>query len=97
MIVTHPIPGPEERHVRYLAQRGVAVQAKTLDEIPQLVTRMLSQPANLAEMSRRQRDMSRPDAAHAIAQVGGALLEKSTYIELLATPPARSGESTYLM
>jgi processive 1,2-diacylglycerol beta-glucosyltransferase len=97
MIVTHPIPGPEERHIRYLAQQGVAVQAKTLDEIPQLVARMLSEPENLAEMRRRQKDMSRPDAAHAIAQVGRALLEKSTYIDLLAAPPARSGESTYLM
>jgi processive 1,2-diacylglycerol beta-glucosyltransferase len=97
MIVTHPIPGPEERHVRYLAEQGVAVQAKTLGEIPQLVTRMLSKPENLAEISRRQRDMSRPDAAHAIAQVGQALLEKSTYIDLLATPASRSGESRFLM
>ena len=97
MIVTHPIPGPEERHVRYLAQQGVALEAKTLEEIPQLVTRMLGKPGNLAEISRRQRDMSRPDAAHAIAQIGQALLEKSTYIDLLATPPSRSDESTYLM
>ena len=97
MILTHPIPGPEERHVRYLVQLGAAVQAKTLEEIPQLVTQMLSHPENLAEMSRRQRDMSRPDAAHAVAQVGDALLEKSTYIDLLAARPARSGESTYLM
>jgi processive 1,2-diacylglycerol beta-glucosyltransferase len=97
MIVTHPIPGPEERHVRYLAQQGVALRANTLGEIPRLVTRMLSKPGSLAEISRRQRDMSRPDAAHAIAQVGQALLEKGTYIDLLATPPARSGESTYLM
>jgi hypothetical protein len=58
---------------------------------------MLSKPENPAEMSRRQRDLSRPDAAHAIAQVSRALLEKSTYIDLLATPPSRSGESTYLM
>jgi processive 1,2-diacylglycerol beta-glucosyltransferase len=97
MIVTHPIPGPEEEHVRYLEQHGVAVQAKTLEEIPQLVTRMLSQPENPAEMSRQQRDFSRPDAARAIAQVGRALLEKSTYIDLLATPPSRSADSTYLM
>jgi processive 1,2-diacylglycerol beta-glucosyltransferase len=97
MILTHPIPGPEERHVSYLVQQGAAVQARTLAEIPQLVTQLLSHPESLAEMSRRQRDMSRPDAAHAIAQVGQALLEKSTYIDLLATPPARSGESTYLM
>ena len=97
MIVTHPIPGPEERHVRYLVQRGVAVQAKTLAEIPQLVSRMLGKAESRAEMSRRQRDLSRPDAAHAIAQVGRALLEKSTYIDLLATPQSRSGESTYLV
>ena len=97
MILTQPIPGPEERHLRYLEQQGVAVPAKTLEEIPQLVARMLSKPEALAEMSLRQRDMSRPDAAHAIAQVGRALLEKSTYIDLLATPPPRSGESMYLM
>jgi len=97
MIVTHPIPGPEERHVRYLVQQGVAVEAETLEEIPQTVTQMLSKPESLAEMSRRQKDLSRPDSAHAIAQVGQALLEKSTYIDLLATRPARSGESTYLM
>ena len=97
MIVTHPIPGPEEEHVRYLEQHGVAVQARSLEEIPQLVTRMLSQPENPAEMSRQQRDFSRPDAVRAIAQVSRALLEKSTYIDLLATPPSRSGESTYLM
>jgi processive 1,2-diacylglycerol beta-glucosyltransferase len=97
MIVTHPIPGPEERHVRYLVQQGVAVQAQTLEEIPQAVTQMLSKPETLAEMSRRQKDLSRPDSAHAIAQVGQALLEKSTYIDLLATRPTRPGESTYLM
>jgi processive 1,2-diacylglycerol beta-glucosyltransferase len=97
MILTHPIPGPEERHVSYLVQQGAAVQARTLEEIPRLVTQMLSNPENLAEMSRRQKDISRPDAAHAIAQVSQALLEKSTYIDLLATPPSRSGESTYLM
>jgi len=97
MIVTHPIPGPEEQHVRYLEQHGVAVEAKTLEEIPRLVTRMLSQPENPAEMSRQQKDLSRPDAAHAIAQVGRALLEKNTYIDLLATPQSRSAESTYLM
>jgi hypothetical protein len=58
---------------------------------------MLSKPEKLAAMSHRQRDMSRPGAAHAIAQVGLALLEKATYIDLLATPRSPSGESMYLM
>jgi processive 1,2-diacylglycerol beta-glucosyltransferase len=97
MILTHPIPGPEERHVRYLGQTGVALHAETLDDIPRLTSRLLSSPGELEEIRRRAREWSRPDAAHAIAQVAVALLEKATYIDLLATPPPRSGESAYLM
>jgi processive 1,2-diacylglycerol beta-glucosyltransferase len=97
MILTHPIPGPEERHVRYLSQNGVALHAETLDDIPRLTSRLLSSPDDLNEIRRRAREWSRPDAAHAIAQVAVALLEKATYIDLLATPPQRSGESAYLM
>jgi len=97
MVLTHPIPGPEERHVRYLEQNGVAVRARTLGEIPQLVHRLLGEPEKLAEISRRAHELARPDAAHAVAQVARALLETSTYIDFLASPPARSGESAYLM
>jgi processive 1,2-diacylglycerol beta-glucosyltransferase len=97
MILTHPIPGPEERHVRYLCQNGVALHAKTLRDIPRLVSRLLASPGELGEIQRRAAEWSRPDAAHAIAQVAMALLEKATYIDLLATPPPRAGESAYLM
>jgi processive 1,2-diacylglycerol beta-glucosyltransferase len=97
MILTHPIPGPEERHVRYLIQNEVALHAATLHDIPRLASRLLSSPDELREMRRRARERSRPDAAHAIAQVVAALLEKATYIDLLASPPQRSGESAYLM
>jgi processive 1,2-diacylglycerol beta-glucosyltransferase len=97
MILSHPIPGPEERHLRYLGQKGVALHAETLNDIPRLASRLLSSPDELGEIRRRAREWSRPDAAHAIAQVALALLEKATYIDLLATPPQRSGESAYLM
>ncbi len=97
MILTHPIPGPEERHARYLSQNGVALHAETLNDIPRLAARLLSSPDELREMRRRAREQSRPDAAHAIAQVVAALLEKATYIDLLASPLLRSGESAYLM
>jgi len=97
MLLTHPIPGPEERHVRYLQEQGVAVCARNLEEIPQLAFRLLNRPAKLEEMSRRGRDLARPDAAYAIAQVARALLERATYIDLLATPPPPPGESAYLM
>jgi processive 1,2-diacylglycerol beta-glucosyltransferase len=97
MILTHPIPGPEERHVRYLIQNGVALHAQTLKEIPRLTSRLLLSPNELGELRRRAREWSRPDAAHAVAQVAMALLEKATYIDLLASPPQRPGESAYLM
>jgi processive 1,2-diacylglycerol beta-glucosyltransferase len=97
MVLTYPIPGPEERHVRYLVQHGVAIEARTTEQIPQLVYRLLSSPEKLEEMRRQAREWSRPDAAHAVALVARALLEKASYIDLLATPPARPGESAYLM
>jgi len=97
MILTHPIPGPEERHIRYLEQSGVAFHAETLNDIPRLASRLLSSPDELSEIRRRALERSRPDAAHAIAQVALALLEKASYIDLLATPPPHSGESAYLM
>ena len=98
MILTHPIPGPEERHVRYLEQKGVALHARDVGRTSRAWRRDCSRsPEELGEMRRRAREWSRPDAAHAVAQVAMALLEKATYIDLLATPPQRSGESAYLM
>ncbi len=97
MLLTHPIPGPEERHVRYLEQNGAAVQARHLEDIPRLVAQLLNNPEKLAEMARRARELARPEAAHAVAHVARALLEKATYIDFLAPPPTRSGESAYLM
>jgi processive 1,2-diacylglycerol beta-glucosyltransferase len=97
MVLTHPIPGPEERHLRYLEQQSVAVRARALGEIPQLVSRLLTDRERLSDMARRARELTRPDAARAISHVARALLEKASYIDLLSTPPARSGESAYLM
>lgn len=97
MVLAHPIPGPEERHARYLEGLGVAVRAYRSSEIPQIVSSLLSSRPRLEEMSRRARELARPDAAQAIAQISRAMLEKETYIDLLCTRPARSGESAYLM
>ena len=97
MVLTHPIPGPEERHAKYLVGLGVAVRADDSRQIPQLVHSLLGDPDRLKEMGRRGRDIARPDAAHAVAQVGRAMLERGTYIDLLATTHVRPGESAYLM
>ncbi len=97
MILTHPIPGPEERNIRYLVRRGVAAHAKHLEEIPSFTFQLLRSTGKREEMSRLAREFSRPEAAYTIAQVGKALLEKTTYIDLLAQPSLRSGESAFLM
>ena len=97
MVLTHPIPGPEERHLHYLEQQSVAVRVRALGEIPQLVSRLFTDREKLSDMARRARELARPDAARAISRVARAMLEKASYIDLLATPPARSGESAHLM
>ncbi len=97
MLLVHPIPGPEERHIRFLEGHRVAVGATSSEEIPRVVSRLLNDREALAAMARRAREVARPDASHAIAQISRAMLEKGSYIELLAAPPARSGESAYLM
>jgi processive 1,2-diacylglycerol beta-glucosyltransferase len=97
MVLTHPIPGPEERHARYLEELGVAVRASGSKQIPQIVQRLLSNHDELSEMARRAREVARPDAAHAIAQVSRAMLDRGSYIDLLATARSWPGESAYLM
>lgn len=97
MVLTHPIPGPEERHLRYLEGNGVALAARNLPQIPELVSRILGSERERTQMVRRARELARPGAADTVAQVARALLEKATYIDLLASAPARSAESAYLM
>jgi processive 1,2-diacylglycerol beta-glucosyltransferase len=97
MILTPPVPGLAEAHARRLEQCGAAVRARAWAEIPLLVEQLLGDRERLVQMSRQGRELGRPDAAHAIAQVARALLETASYIEFLAAPPARSGESAYLM
>lgn len=97
MILTHPIPGPEERNIHYLVKHHVALRAPSLDHLAPLTCRLLAQTETRREMARLARELSRPGAAHAIAQVARALLERGTYIDLLTPPPLRTVESAFLM
>ena len=43
-------------------------------------------------------ELGRPDASHAVAQVARALMEKTGYMDLVATaPPRNASELAYLM
>jgi processive 1,2-diacylglycerol beta-glucosyltransferase len=96
-ILTFPAPGMEERNLQFLVERKLGIAARSPEEIPGLVSGLLDDPKLLEEWSARGQEMARPDAAYAVAQVARALLEKATYIDLLAAPLPVSGESAYLM
>lgn len=97
MILGFPAPGMEEAHLKFLLERKVAVAATSAEEITRLVSGLLDDPKHMEALSARGREMARPDAAYSVAQVARALLEKSSYIDLLAAPLPASGESAYLM
>lgn len=97
MVLMPATSSAEERLSRQLEQAGAALRAQSLAELPQLAERLLTGREDLSGMGKRARELGRPAAAHAIAQVAYALLETSTYIDFLAVPPARPGESAYLM
>ncbi|MGA8184746.1 MAG: glycosyltransferase [Terriglobia bacterium] len=97
LILAFPVPGMEERHLKFLVERKVAIAARAHEEIPALVSSLLDDPKQMEAWSARGKEMARPDAAYSVAQVARALLEKATYIDLLATPLPVSGESAYLM
>jgi len=97
MLLTDPIPGPEERHVEYLVARGAAVYAHALDQVPMLASGLLTSPSRRARMVKQQREMARPDAAYAVAQVCRALMEKTEYMDLVAAPMRGMADPAYLM
>jgi processive 1,2-diacylglycerol beta-glucosyltransferase len=96
-ILAFPVPGMEERHLKLLVERNVGVAARGHEELPALVSGLLDNPKQMEGLRARGQEMARPDSAYAIAQVARALLEKATYIDLLAAPLPVSGESAYLM
>jgi len=97
LILAFPVPGMEERHLKFLVERKVGIAASSHEEIPALVSGLLDDPKRMEAWSARAREIARPDAAYSVAQIARALLEKSTYIDLLAAPLPVSGESAYLM
>lgn len=97
MILACPNPGAEESHLKFLVQRGVGLAAARPEEIPLMVSDLLDHSRKLESFGEREREMARPDAAYSVAQVGRALLDKATFIDLLAAPSPVSDQSAYLM
>jgi processive 1,2-diacylglycerol beta-glucosyltransferase len=97
MILTVAGSEAEERLARDLQQAGAARRVARPEEIVGVVEALLGDREAHSRMSQHARELGRPAAAHAIAQMAVALLDTSSYIDFLATPPSRPGESAYLM
>jgi len=97
MVLTRPSLGVEEQNFRFLVERRLALAVAGPEQIPPLVSSLLDDPKQVEELREREREAARPDAAYSVAQVARALLEKETYIDLLASPPQGFGERAYLM
>jgi processive 1,2-diacylglycerol beta-glucosyltransferase len=97
MILVFPTPGMEESHLKFLVEHSMALSVARPAQLPSLVSDLIDDPKRLEALRAHGRETARPDAAYAVAQVARALLDKDTYIDLLAAPSPVSGESAYLM
>ncbi len=63
MILTNPIPGQEERNVRFLTRHQVARVARSTEELTHAVTDLLRHPKKAQLMRQRSRLVARPFSA----------------------------------
>ena len=68
------LPGQERRNERFASQCGVALVARSRDELRQAVERALSEPTLLERLRRQMRRLRRPDASRRVVR---AVLERS--------------------
>lgn len=68
MVVHSPIPGQEEKNAEYIVRHGAGLRAHNADQISQLVSRLLSNPAELTKLRVNSRACARPRAAYIIAE-----------------------------
>jgi processive 1,2-diacylglycerol beta-glucosyltransferase len=73
LVVFGSLPGQERRNERFASQCGIALVARSRDELKQALERALSDPALLQRLRRQMRRLRRPDASR---RVVSAVLER---------------------
>lgn len=63
MVLSNPLPGQEERNVRFLLKHQVAKLAQTPEDVSHNVSEFLRHPARLMRMRQRAKLISKPHAA----------------------------------
>lgn len=69
MVLFKPLPGQEERNVRVLTDWGVAVRARSIDDVPALLKSVLTDSRRRERMIQAARQHGRPNAAREAASM----------------------------
>lgn len=68
MLIYRPIPGQEEFNAEFVVSQGAGIHARSEQELQETFRRVVSDATLREDMARRARDISRPQAAKAIAE-----------------------------
>lgn len=69
LMICQPIPGQEERNSRFLMRKGVALRQDEPEALARQILSLMENPVLLEEMSRRARELGKPDSSLAGARV----------------------------
>jgi processive 1,2-diacylglycerol beta-glucosyltransferase len=69
MVLFKPLPGQEERNVRYLTEQHTALRARTADELERSVHDLLLVPDRRERMTAASRSVAKPEAARDAARL----------------------------
>jgi processive 1,2-diacylglycerol beta-glucosyltransferase len=68
LVIVNPIPGQETRNSDFLLENGAAIKLNNLATLPYKLTKLLDDPARLAQMKQNARRLGRPQAAFDVAR-----------------------------
>jgi processive 1,2-diacylglycerol beta-glucosyltransferase len=68
MCVLNPIPGQEERNCDHLLEEGIAIKCNDLITLPFKVSKLLDDPATMAQMRLRALGFAKPNAAQTVVR-----------------------------
>jgi processive 1,2-diacylglycerol beta-glucosyltransferase len=68
LMIANPIPGQETRNADYLLENGAAIKVNNIATLPYKLSKLLDDPARLAQLKAAARRLGRPQAAFDIAR-----------------------------
>lgn len=69
LVIHGSLPGQERRNERFASRSGIALVARSRQELPRALERALTEPGLLARMRRHMRRVRRPDASRRVVSV----------------------------